>query len=286
MKMGWNVDMDTLTSASPVKSVGLADLVALAAWKNPGVRVLEFGALNSTAICQATELINYAATATSKPGLEALEDTIAGFDHATAMNVDPSLGLEAQGLKAGQFDLIIPGTLTDTSKLASLFAPGGRIVSDQSTLSSLGKDFSILNLSNGFAIATAVAEQKTSGINGVRTTSIAIIYRNKPTEVPCKLVKACNALGSSRLARLADASIATSEHVVVTCDLEGPLLLELEPSELARLHNIVSNASSDTWVTVGGLMKGTTPEQAMASGVARSVTSEMASLDFTTLDLD
>ncbi|QLI73315.1 Reducing polyketide synthase DEP5 [Metarhizium brunneum] len=275
-----------VTSASPVKSVGLADLVALAPWKSPGVRVLEFGALNSTAICQATELINYTATATSKPGLEALEDTIAGFDHATAINVDPSLELEAQGLKAGQFDLIIPGTLTGSSKLASLLAPGGRIVPDQYTLSSLGKDFSILNLSNGFAIATAVAEQKTSGINGVRTRSIAIIYRNKPTEIPCKLVKACNALGSSRLARLADASIATSEHVVVTCDLEGPLLLELEPNELAGLQNIVSNTSSVTWVTSGGLMKGATPEQAMASDVPRSVTSEMASLDFTTLDLD
>lgn len=62
MKMGWNVAMDTLTSASPVKSFGLADLVALAAWKNPGGRVLEFGALN-----QATELI-YTATATSSPG--------------------------------------------------------------------------------------------------------------------------------------------------------------------------------------------------------------------------
>lgn len=217
--------------------------------------------------------------------MEALEDTIAGFDHATAINVDPSLGLEAQGLKAGQFDLIIPGTLTDPSKLASLLAPGGRIVSDQSTLSSLGKDFSILNLSNGIAIATGVAEQKTSGINGVRTRSIAIIYRNKPTEIPSKLVKACNALGSPRLARWADASIATSEHVVVTFDLEGPLLLELEPSELAGLHIIVSNPSSNTWVTAGGLMKGATPEQAMASGVARSVTSEIASLDFTTLDL-
>lgn len=89
MKMGRNVDMDILTSASPVKSVGLADLVALAAWKNPGGRVLEFGALN-----QVTELINYTSTATSKPGLEALEDTIAGFDHATAINVDPSLELE------------------------------------------------------------------------------------------------------------------------------------------------------------------------------------------------
>lgn len=55
--------MDTLTSASPVKSVGLADPVALADWENPGGRVLEFGALN-----QATELINYTSTATSSPG--------------------------------------------------------------------------------------------------------------------------------------------------------------------------------------------------------------------------
>ncbi|KID64070.1 Beta-ketoacyl synthase, partial [Metarhizium hybridum] len=204
--------------ASPVKSVGLADPVALADWENPGGRVLEFGALN-----QATELINYTSTATAR-----------------------STGAESRPIRPHH------SRHSDRSlKLASLFAPGGRIVSDQSTLSSLGKDFSILNLSNGFAIATAMTEQKTSGINGVHTRSIAIIY----------------------------------QHVVVTCDLEGPLLLELEPSELAGLQNLVSNASSDTWVTAGGLMKGATPEEAMASGVARSVTSEMASLDFTTLDL-
>ena len=287
MKMDWNVDIDTLTSESPLKSIGVADLVAMAAWKRPGTKVLEFGALNTpAAVCQATELVNYTATAASTPEFEALQETLAGFDHATALQVDPSAELEAQGLKAGQFDLIIPGTLTDASKLGSLLSPGGRVLADQSTCTSLGEGFSVLNLSNGLAIATAVEEQKTNGTNGVHGRSIAIVYRNKPTEIPCKLVKAVNGLGSSRLARLADVNIPASEHVVVACDLEGPLLLTLESSELTGLQNIISNASSVTWVTAGGLMRGATPEQAMASGVARSVTSEMASLDFTTLDLD
>ncbi|KAK8102439.1 KR domain-containing protein [Apiospora sp. TS-2023a] len=287
-KMDWNVDIDTLTSESPLNAVGLVDLVAMAAWKKPGIRVLEFGALNAAAVCQATEMINYTTAVASVPELDTLEDTIARFDHATALHVDPSLELEAQGLQAGQFDLILPGTMADASKLAWLLSPGGRVVADQAACASLEDEFSVLSLSNGLAIATAAGEQQqgTNGTNGVHERSITIVYRSKPTEVPCKLVKAVAGLGPARLVRLADASIAAAEHVVVACDLEGPLLLTLEPGELVGLQKIVSNASSVTWVTAGGLMRGVTPEQAMASGAARSVTSEMASLDFTTLDLD
>ncbi|RDW80312.1 lovastatin diketide synthase LovF [Coleophoma cylindrospora] len=286
MKMDWNIDIDTLTSESPVGFSGIEDLVAMAAWKNPGIKVLDFGGLNAVAVCQATELVDYTASAASTPELEALNNTIAGFDHATALIIDSSLELESQGLKAGRFDLILPGTFTDGSKLTWLLSPGGRVVADQPLCSSLGGNFSVLKLSNGLAIATAVGEQEKSSTNGVHERSITIVYRNKPTEIPCRLVKAVNRLGSSRLVRLSDVSKAASDHMIVACDLEGPLLLTLEPSELAGLQYIVSNTSSVTWVTAGGLMKGTTPEQAMASGAARSVTSEMASLDFTMLDLD
>lgn len=286
MKMDWNVDIETLTSTSPVHSFNVEDLVVMAAWKKPGIKVLEFGAMEPATMCRATSMMNYTTTAVSTPELELLQDKVGEFDYATALKVDPSQDLEAQGLAASQFDLIIPGTFTDVSKLSWLLSPGGSIISDHSTCSTLGEHFFVVNLTNGLAIATDKREQKTNGINGVHTQSITIIYRNEPTEIARKLVEKVSSLGSAQLVRLADANTATSDNVVITCDLEGPLLLTLEPSELSGLQKIVSNASSVTWVTAGGLMSGAAPEQAMASGLARSVTSEMASLDFTVLDLD
>jgi acyl transferase domain-containing protein/NADPH:quinone reductase-like Zn-dependent oxidoreductase len=284
-KMSWNVDVDTLTSASPVKSLSAADLVAIAAWKKPGLKVLEIGASEPALVCKATDLVNYTATAASETEVEQLKESIASFEHASALQLDPSQELEGQGFAAGQFDLILPGDYTDAAQLAYLLSAGGRIITSKADAAQLGAEFSIKGLSNGLAIATAVEEEnKTNGTESTR--SITIVYRNKPSEISNKLVQAVSRIGSARLARLADIEIATSENVIVTCDLEGPLLLTLEPKELAGLQTIVNNASSVTWVTAGALMKGATPEQAMATGIARSVTSEMASLDFTTLDLD
>lgn len=294
MKLAWNIDIDTLTAESPVEKLSVKDLVVLAAFKNPGIKVLDFGALSPVSMCEVTDLIKYTATAASESEFEELNLAISGFDHAAALKVDPTLELEAQDLQRGQFDLVIPGTLTDASKLYWLLAPGGRVVADQKACASLGERFSVLNLSSGLAIAKAKKEQEigvTNGVvaNGVHANgarSIAIVYRNKLTEISGTLSKLVERLGSPRFTPLANAQIATSEHVVMACDLEGPLLLTLEASELSGLQNVVSHASSITWISTGGLMKGVMPEQAMASGLARSVSSEMASVDFTTVDLD
>lgn len=287
MKLAWNIDIDTLTATSPVKKLSVQDLVVLAAFKNPGVKVLHVDALGqATSMCEATDLINYTATAASESEFEELNQKTSGFEHATSLKVDLASELETQGLQKGYFDLIIPGTLADASKLLWLLAPGGRIIANQKMCASLGDlRFSVLNLTNGLAIATA-KDQDSGVTNGTHARSIAIVHRNKPNEIASKLAKGTERLGAARFIRLADAQIGASEHVVMTCDLEGDLLLSLEASELVGLQNIVNHASSVTWVSTGGLMKGTSPAQAMASGVARSVSSEMASLDFTTIDLD
>ena len=294
MKLAWNVDIDTLTRESPVEKYSVKDLAMLAAFKIPGIKVLDVDARNPVSMCETTDLINYTATTASESEFEKLEQRISRFDHATALQTNPTLELEAQGLKRGQFDLVLPGTLTDASKLYWLLAPEGRVIADRKLCASLGEQFSVLSLSGGLAIATAKKEEDiglTNGIvtNGMHTNnarSIAIVYRNKLTDIPRKIAKLAERLGSPRFVRLENAQIFPAEHVIMACDLEGALLLTLEASELSGLQNMVSFASTITWISAGGLMQGVTPEQAMASGVARSVSSEMASVDFTTIDLD
>jgi NADPH:quinone reductase-like Zn-dependent oxidoreductase len=280
-KIVWNIDIDTLTAESPAEKLSVKDLVTLAAFKTPGIKVLDFGGLGPVSMCEATDLIDYTVTVASESELERVNEQISTFEHAAALKIDPTSQLEAQGLQQGQFDLILPGSLMDAAKLSWLLSPTGRVIADSKTCASLGENFAVVNLASGLAIATAKDEHQHH-----QAGSIVIVYRNKLTEIPDALSKTIQRLGFPRFTQLAKAQIASAERVILACDLEGSLLLALEANELSGLQNIVSNASSVTWISAGGLMRGLAPEQAMASGFARSVRSEMASLDFTTVDLD
>ena len=77
-----------------------------------------------------------------------------------------------------------------------------------------------------------------------------------------------------------------NEHVVMVADLEGPLLQSVSEQDFSAIQSITNSAASITWVSPGGLMNGKKPEYAMAAGLARAVTSEQATLQFTTLDFD
>ncbi|ORY03478.1 hypothetical protein BCR34DRAFT_492333 [Clohesyomyces aquaticus] len=289
MKVDWNIDIDTLTAKSPVADLSVKDLVVLSAFKNPGIKVLDIGTIEPTSIPEATEFIAYTATAATDSGVEELSQVFSTLEHATALKVDPALELETQGLKQGQFDLVLAGDLKDASKLHWLLSPGGLVITTREIGACLSERFSVLNLVNGLSIATAKQEQKTEATNGHSngsTRSIAIVYRHALTDTCRNIANVVDGLGVPRFTALSNAQFLPSEHVIITCDLEGPLLLTLEADELSGLKSMVSNATSVTWISKGGLRKGGMPAQAMASGLARSVASENASLDFTTIDVD
>ncbi|KAL2802399.1 KR domain-containing protein [Aspergillus granulosus] len=289
MKLAWNIDINTLTANSHVERLSINDLVVLEGFKTPGVKVLDIGnRLGAISICEATDLIRYTVTGSTDAEVEQLDQALSAVEHAVTLKFDPILDLSVQKIQPGQFDLVIPGALADASKLRELLTPGGRVIADQQVCAALGESFSILNLKNRLAIATLKEKQNgtTNGAHSSDSQSIAVVYRESITEIVDLVFTSAVKLGSPRLTRLADAQFTQGENVVVACDLEGPLLLTLEASELAGLQNMVSHASTVTWVTAGGLVNGSTPEQAMASGVARSVSSEMASVDFTTVDLN
>lgn len=54
-----DIDINTMTAKSPVEGLGAEDLVALAAFKNPGIKVLDLGGFSPVAMCEETDLISY-----------------------------------------------------------------------------------------------------------------------------------------------------------------------------------------------------------------------------------
>jgi hypothetical protein len=149
MKVTWNVDIDTLTAESPVSALSVKNLVAIAGFKKPGLKVLDISCASPSAIPETTDLISYTVTATSDTETEEMAQAISRFEHATALKYDPTSELETQGLKQSQFGLVLPGPLVDGSKIHWLLTSGGRVVADKKTCESLGERFSVLNLSNG-----------------------------------------------------------------------------------------------------------------------------------------
>ena len=69
-------------------------------------------------------------------------------------------------------------------------------------------------------------------------------------------------------------------------EIDDSLLISLEQQELTAIQTLVDSSKSVLWVTTGSLLKGNSPHQAMASGLARSLRSENVSLDLVTLDFD
>lgn len=74
-------------------------------------------------------------------------------------------------------------------------------------------------------------------------------------------------------------------HVVVL-DLGKPMLADLSAEEFAAVQNITNSAGTLLWVSDGGIIKGQTPEAAMASGLMRAVRAEQATISIVTVDFD
>ena len=61
------------------------------------------------------------------------------------------------------------------------------------------------------------------------------------------------------LLRLAE--IPKCSKIIVTAEMEGPLLARRKSDELAAVQYLVNHASSAVWVTNGGLLDGFDPEK-------------------------
>ncbi|KAL8727151.1 MAG: hypothetical protein Q9166_006247 [cf. Caloplaca sp. 2 TL-2023] len=294
-EMVWKLDIDSLTSSDQITEMDVSKVLEIAAHKDQSIKFLELGSTHAQTVLSKSKLLNYTLLEGSKDQVEATEASVEAFKNAKVQQVDLSQDLVEQGLAEEAYDFIIAPATSGLAAVRSLLKTGGRalLIGSGTTASALGAAgfsgvdvaFSSVNTGSMF-LTTAVKSEQNGHANSV-DNKMVLIYRNDPACIVSEIADAAKDIGwTVRSAPLADCVGAPGEHVIMLADFEGPLLATLQESELAGLRNLTTSASSVLWVTRGGLLKGKLPEYGMTAGLARSVRSENASLNLTTLDFD
>lgn len=279
-EMVWDLDIDSLDGTN-TKGLTAVNLTNLILFKYPSMKVLGMDMTAAKLVLQKNPLSQYTVTINSDVDDErSAKASIEKYSNASVIAFDSSQDLESQSLSASSYDVVVAtGDLLHL--LIPLVKPGGFLIRvDDSTIQKVPgqeKDKEQVATSSSSSAAT----------NGAYHARI--VYRSKPCSNVALLKTELESLGwradSSNLIACADPSF-TASHVIMMDDFDTPVLSSPSESEFLAIQKITSSVSSLLWVTSGGLLKGKRPEHAMASGLARSVTSEQASLDFRTLDFD
>ncbi|CAJ2505535.1 Uu.00g129290.m01.CDS01 [Anthostomella pinea] len=299
-EMAWELDFDSFEMGAEVDGITVSQLANLALFKNPGMKVLEIGAQDASAILEKNPQVSYTITVTSDEDLEPVTDSIKEYRNAKVMKVDFSEDLEYQGFKSESYDLLIAigeaPSVEVLKTLRSFLKAGGHAIWEFSQPGSVDAlveaGFSGIDFAMGSKTGSTLAVSTAGGLEAQQSASadhtVQLVYRNSPSPVVQQVTSAFEALGwSVAISSLADClDSSVQDHVIMLTDFEGPLLLTLKEKELLAIQNITNSATSLLWVTAGGLLEGKKPEHALTSGLARSVRSEQASLDFRTLDID
>lgn len=274
-EMAWELDVDSLETNSVLAA---SDLTNLALFKYPGLKVLDVSSVteNALAVLRKNPQAFYTLAVASSDRVDAAKASLADYTNAKTTTLDTAEDLETQSFTPASYDVVMAPTSL-LAKLKSLVKPGGFVISlDEAKLERVPE----------------AGDNKTASrmINGAHT--VQLVYRTSQKPIVSQVKNALEALGwhvnVSNLQGCVDPKVGFSAggHVIMLADFEGPLLVSVTEKEFSAIQHITNNASSLLWVTNGGILKGKRPEYAMVSGLARSVTSEQASLDFRTLDVD
>ncbi|KAI5867271.1 KR domain-containing protein [Durotheca rogersii] len=296
-EMVWGVDFDSLKTASDIDGLSIADLVNLALFKHPGKKVLHVGSSDARNILQKSPRAAYTIIARTDAEADALKTSLEEYQSATVLK--PA---EASSLAEGSYDILavdqgaytIGDILPAAWKALKLHGSAFIDYSDEfRKVGTEGLEITIHNSSTGSTIARKV----TPAVNGVNghangikkpSRTVQLVFRESQAAIVSSVRLALEALGwDIQVCRL-DACVESGvkEHVIILADFERPLLYTVTKNEFECIQAIIDSTSSLLWVTAGGLLEGKQPEFAMVSGLARTVTSEQASLDFRTIDVD
>ena len=299
-EMIWVYDIDSLKWSTDVVDMDVDQLVELAVFKNPGLKVIEIGSKHAPNILSKWELLDYTTVEVSEKAVEEADVILEKWKNAQVLKLDISHRLDGQTATEGLFDLaIVPVGELDPVMLESiryLLKSNARAVfetSENIPISLLrSAAFSDIDLEirtkggSTLAMCTAIQSPTNEVVNGVHR-EVLLVYRKQPTAILTDLKAEFERLGWQATATsLEGHQCKPGGHVVMLADFEGALLATLEQKELAAVQKITSAASMLLWVSCGGLLTGKIPEYAMNIGLARAIASEQNSLDFTVLDFD
>ncbi|KAK5999099.1 Reducing polyketide synthase DEP5 [Cladobotryum mycophilum] len=262
-EMAWELDFDTPENRSRFSTT---ELVNLALFKHPGFKTVELGTKNAATILNKNPQASYSVIVSTDEDAEAAKAIVSQYHNAKVTIIDPEQDLDAQGLKKESYDILIADTEGAlTSQMRTLLKAGATSISSN-------------------VIVAKTSESKST----TEKHSVQLVYRNTQSATISNVRTALEVLGWDITLTSLNASLNAdiAEHVIMLADFEGPLLFTLKEEEFAAVQNIITKASSLLWVSTGAILEGKKPEYAMVSGLARAITSEQASLDFRTLDID
>ncbi|EED18128.1 polyketide synthase, putative [Talaromyces stipitatus ATCC 10500] len=301
-KMEWKLDIDNIKNTPETSSIDIISAIGLSFHKNPSLKVIDIGATQMAAVLSKMGSINYTGTGVNHEEVSDISKIADAYKNAQSIALDISVPLEGQGITIESYDLVVaPRSLMDSSvttkAVRKLLAPHGRVfwslegrLTPKNLHGAQLTAFDVIlgpNTQPSLAISTALNET-TNGYHTNETTRLAhLIYRKKQGDVFVRVKNALEANGWDTVASPVEKPVnMKGANVVFLADLEGPFLDIMTEKEFLSLRNITDNASFLLWVTPGGLLKGLHPEYAMTAGLARSISSEQASIKITTLDFD
>lgn len=297
MRMVWKQDVDFMDLAHSSEEMDVSKLVNLIVHKTPKTKVLLLGSKNTAQILARSPQLQCIIVEWSDEAFTSSQQLALNYKNADVQRMDLSVSLEEQTIAEETYDLIItseglqtPDLFRDVHKQLS---GSGRFVFEKSSAGSasaqsldacgsLGIEFESPKL-------VSLTVEKDDDFITVEAIErrVLLVYRRIGDELVAQVEQAVKDIGwISRASELERCVVRAGEHVILLADLKGPLLATLKKDELTALQHLSSEAASILWVTGGDLIRAGKPEHAMAAGLARSLTSENALLDLTTLDFE
>nr|APX43990.1 polyketide synthase [Pestalotiopsis microspora] len=282
-EMTWQLDIDRLDAVNICRKTS-SDLVSLGFFKFPGIKVLDAASNVAAAalILDKNPLAAYtlAVNAYHVSDIDA-EAELQSFPNTTVTTIQDCMSESAESPQ--NYDmLVVPEHLV--ASLQAFVMPGGHLVIVDGKGSTVSlqtvpktEPGKVNPLNHDAALALVYRNSvKLPILNQIRSAVEAVLgVETNRTDVETHSLQSCN-----------DRSKSLPNHIIMLADFEAPLLSSLTEDEFSAIQRITNSASSLLWVSNGGLLEGKRPEHAMASGIARVLRSEQASLDVRVLDVD
>jgi acyl transferase domain-containing protein/NADPH:quinone reductase-like Zn-dependent oxidoreductase/NADP-dependent 3-hydroxy acid dehydrogenase YdfG len=292
----------------------IASILQLLSYVSPNLKILELTPykkatteifsthLDGNSLHQRFEL--YTTTTVSEQG--ELE-----FHHISGDGLPEPEALMGSGMKGtqltGNYDIIISMEPLESNlflqegqiMLSKLLSPEGYLLIAGETktrlISGIELDLTHIPLPQPDMSVSIASRSKFSGESSVskeilQAAEVTIVVKDEHHPLnELLLQKLLSKQGNTTMVKLEDfqpESLQPRSTIIMTVELEQPILTNMSSQELLSLQKITDAASQLLWITGGNLIESKNPELSTALGLSRSVMSGNPAIRFVVLDID
>ncbi|KAK8034603.1 polyketide synthase [Apiospora rasikravindrae] len=261
-EMTWKQDLDTMD-----RFESLEQFMGLAVFKDPSYKVLDIGGLHASTLLGIFPELHYTAV-TADADAERIDEEITSFKNAKREKCALDNTSVSETVKQASVDAIISHADGEVDDLLDLLVTSGRV----------------LQMKDGKLTGVHAVNQVPREVSAP-DNEVQILYRTATSAVISEVLRACSNVGLKAQTLQLSQAKSIQPHVIVL-DLAQSLLVDITKEEFEVIQIVATHAKSLLWATAGGLLHGKKPEAAMVAGLMRSVRSENAAINVTTVDFD